>query len=105
MGIDDAVRRAVFLDRDGVLNRAVIRDGKPFAPRTVEELELLPGVPEALARLHEAGFRLVVVTNQPDIARGTLTVAALGQMHARLFATLPIDDVRVCPHDDRDGCD
>ena len=104
MGIDNAGRRAVFLDRDGVINRAIVRDGKPYPPDSVENLEVLPGVPGALARLHEAGFRLVVVTNQPDVARGTQRRAVVDAMHATLAATLPIDEFRVCDHDDRDGC-
>lgn len=104
MGIDDAVRRAIFLDRDGVINRPLVREHRPFAPRSLDELELLPGVPEALLRLHNAGFRLVVVTNQPDVARGTLTREAVDRMHAHLAASLPIDDFRVCVHDDADQC-
>lgn len=105
MGIDGTVRRAVFLDRDGVINRAVVRDGKPFAPRSVGELEVLPGVANALRRLRDAGFRLVVVTNQPDVARGRLSRAALDEMHAHLREALAIDEFRVCPHDDADGCE
>jgi D-glycero-D-manno-heptose 1,7-bisphosphate phosphatase len=105
MGIHLARSRAVFLDRDGVINRAVLRDGRPYPPATVETLELLPGVAEALARLHRAGYRLVVVTNQPDIARGTQDRSAVDSMHAALAAALPIDDFRVCDHDDSDGCD
>jgi D-glycero-D-manno-heptose 1,7-bisphosphate phosphatase len=104
MGIDRAVRRAVFLDRDGVINRAIVRNGKPYPPATEEALEILPDVPDALARLHDAGFRLVVVTNQPDIARGTQRREIVDRMHARLCAELPIDEVRVCGHDDADDC-
>src|SRR5262249_46228058 len=63
--------RAVFLDRDGVLNRAIVRDGRPYPPETLEAFELLPGVPEAVRKLHDAGFLTIVVTNQPDVARGT----------------------------------
>ena len=63
--------RAVFLDRDGVLNRAVVREGKPYPPASLDELEILPDVPEALATLKAEGFLLLVVTNQPDVARGT----------------------------------
>lgn len=97
--------RAVFLDRDGVINRAVVRDGKPYPPALVSEVEILPGVPEALARLRSAGYHLVVVTNQPDVARGTTSLAAVEAIHAHLRATLGLDDIRVCPHDDADGCD
>jgi D-glycero-D-manno-heptose 1,7-bisphosphate phosphatase len=102
--LDQRVKRAVFLDRDGVINRAVVRDGKPYSPISVEELELLPGVTEALQRLHAHGFRLVVVTNQPNVARGTQRREIVDAQHARLAAVLPIDEFRVCDHDDGDDC-
>jgi len=104
MGIDRGIRRAVFLDRDGVVNRAIVRDGRPFPPATIDELEILPGVRDALARLRDAGFRLIVVTNQPDVARGTQPREAIDRMHARLSSELPIDEFRVCDHDDGDAC-
>ena len=104
MGIGTVKPPAVFLDRDGVINRAILRDGRPHPPASLEELEILAGVPAALRRLKEAGFRLVVVTNQPDVARGTQTRAAVEQLHGMLQATLPIDEIRVCYHDDRDRC-
>ncbi|MDQ7844547.1 MAG: HAD family hydrolase [Armatimonadota bacterium] len=97
--------RAVFLDRDGVLNRAPVRAGRPLSVRGPEEVELLPGVPEACRRLREGGFALIVVTNQPDVARGALRVEAVEAIHDLLRARLPLDEVRVCYHDDADGCD
>jgi D-glycero-D-manno-heptose 1,7-bisphosphate phosphatase len=96
--------RAVFLDRDGVINRAVVRDGRPYAPDSLDALVLLPGVPEALAALRAAGFRLVVVTNQPDVGAGRQTREAVERIHAWMQANLPLDDVRVCYHTDADGC-
>ena len=98
------MRRAVFLDRDGVLLPVVVRDGIP-RPIADEEVELLPGVAEACRTLREAGFLLVVVTNQPDIARGTVSAEAVERINARLRSMLPLDDLRVCPHDDADDCD
>ncbi len=95
---------AVFLDRDGVLNRAVVRDGVPHPPHDLGEFELLPGVPEALARLRAAGFVLVVVTNQPDVARGTQTREGVEAINDRVRAELPVDDLLTCYHDDADGC-
>jgi D-glycero-D-manno-heptose 1,7-bisphosphate phosphatase len=95
---------AVFLDRDGVLNRAFVRDGVPHPPERVEEFELLPGVADALARLAAADFRLVVVTNQPDVARGTQTRRRVEEMNDRLRQALPVLDVLTCFHDDADGC-
>jgi D-glycero-D-manno-heptose 1,7-bisphosphate phosphatase len=97
-------RRAVFLDRDGVLNAAVVRDGVPHPPAGAEELEMLPGVEEACARLRGAGYDLVVVTNQPDIARGTQTAEAVERINNVLVEALPLDEVVVCPHDDADDC-
>jgi len=104
VGIDEVTTRAVFLDRDGVLNRAEIRDGKPYAPMSLDALEVLEGVPSALRKLRDAGFRLIVVTNQPDVARGSQTRAMVEAMNARLAAELPVDEVVVCYHDG-DDCD
>ncbi len=96
--------RAVFLDRDGVLNRATVRNGRPHPPDRVEDLEILPGVAGALAELRAAGYALIVVTNQPDVARGTQTRTAVDAMHARLRAELPLDDILCCFHDDAARC-
>ena len=104
MGIDRGSRRAVFLDRDGVINRAVVRNGKPYPPAVVDDLDVLPGVGEALQRLKAAGYLLIVVTNQPDVARGEQTRARVEAIHAHLAAELPIDDFRTCYHDDGDAC-
>jgi D-glycero-D-manno-heptose 1,7-bisphosphate phosphatase len=96
--------KAVFLDRDGVINRAVVRDGKPYPPDTIEDLEVLAGVPDALAKLRDAGFRLIVVTNQPDVARGTQSREVIEAIHARLTAELAVDEVVACYHDG-DACE
>jgi D-glycero-D-manno-heptose 1,7-bisphosphate phosphatase len=101
---DSPSRPAVFLDRDGVLNEVQVRDGTPHPPSTVEDFRLLPGVVEACERLRELGYALVVVTNQPDIARGTQTRAEVDRMHDLLRAEVKLDDVVVCPHDDADDC-
>ncbi len=90
------MNRAVFLDRDGVINAAVVRDGKPYPPASVAEFALLPGVEEACAELKAAGFLLVVATNQPDVGRGTQRREEVEAMHAAMSAQLPIDRVEVC---------
>lgn len=95
---------AIFLDRDGVINRAIVTDRRPAAPLRLEDFEILPGVPEVLARLKAAGYALVVVTNQPDVVRGAVRREVIEAMHARLLAELPIDEVRACFHDTGDGC-
>ena len=98
------MRRAVFLDRDGVLNRAVVREGKPYPPSTVEDLEVLPGVVEACEHLRQAGFLLIVATNQPDVARGQLRQDVVEAIHAALRIRVPLDDIRVCYHSELDRC-
>ena len=92
------LKRAVFLDRDGVINSAVVRDGKPYPPHSLDELKILPGVPEALARLRAAGFVNVIVTNQPDVATGMQRREVVESMHELLLSRLPIDTVKVCYH-------
>lgn len=98
-------RRAVFLDRDGVLNQAIVRDGRPYPPAALAELVILTGVPEALAQLHAAGFLLIVVTNQPDVARGITSRATVEAINNHLAACLPIDEFFTCFHDSGEGCD
>jgi len=92
------VRRAVFLDRDGVINRALEREAKPYPPRSLAEFEILPEVPDACAKLRAAGFLLVVVTNQPDVGRGTLKKEIVDIIHAEMCRRVPIDRVEVCYH-------
>lgn len=98
------MRKAAFLDRDGVLNRAVVKAGKPFPPMNVGELEILPGVARSLERLREAGYLSVVVTNQPDVARGTTTRSAVEAINAHLRQALALDAFYVCWHDDSSAC-
>jgi D-glycero-D-manno-heptose 1,7-bisphosphate phosphatase len=90
--------RAVFLDRDGVINRALERDCKPYPPRNLEEFEILPDVAAACTKLKQAGFLLIVVTNQPDVGRGTLKKEIVEAIHAEMCRQLPIDHVEVCYH-------
>ena len=100
-----SLRRAIFLDRDGVLNAAT-RDarGAPLPPRTAAELVILPGVPEACAALRQAGFLLIGCTNQPDIARGTTTRGFVDWVNSRVCDAAGLDGMRLCPHDDADAC-
>lgn len=98
------MKRAVFLDRDGVINRAIVRNGRPYAPQTISELEVLPGVPEALARLRRAGFLNIVVTNQPDVGAGRQSRETVERMHERLLRELALDDIKTCYHTDADAC-
>ncbi len=91
-----APHRAVFLDRDGVINRAIVRNGQPFSPSTVDEVTILPQVDEACELLKKNGFHLVVVTNQPEVGRGTLDRKQVEAINERISKSLPIDRIEVC---------
>ena len=97
-------QRAVFLDRDGVLNRALVRNRKPYAPRHLGEFRLLPGAADAVRELKSVGFLIIVVTNQPDVGHGLTTPQTLAAMHARLSERLLLDAILVCPHRQDAGC-
>jgi D-glycero-D-manno-heptose 1,7-bisphosphate phosphatase len=98
-------RRAVFLDRDGVLVRTHVVDGKPAAITPADTVLLCEGAERACAELARAGFALVMVTNQPDVQRGRTTRDFVELTNRSLAATLGLDDVRVCYHDHADACD
>jgi D-glycero-D-manno-heptose 1,7-bisphosphate phosphatase len=98
-------RRAVFLDRDGVINETLVKKGVPHPPDAEHQTRILPRVPEALALLKQLGLMTIVVTNQPDIARGTQKASEVDAINRYLGERLPLDEFRVCPHDGPDGCD
>ncbi len=89
MGEHEIRPRAIFLDRDGVINKPVVREGLPHPPAEAKDFELYDDVPAGCARLEAAGYLLVVVTNQPDVARGAQTRAAVDAMHRKMLETLP----------------
>lgn len=96
---------AIFFDRDGILNRAVVRDGRPYPPARLEEMEILPGSAVSLPRLVQAGYLLIGLTNQPDVARGTQTRETVESLNAFVQSELPVREIFVCYHDDGDHCD
>lgn len=96
---------AIFLDRDGVINRALVRDGKPYPPQSLAQFEILPGVSAACARLKKAGFLLVVATNQPDVGRGTLARELVENIHSHMKEALALDSVEVCYHPGKGASD
>lgn len=98
------VNRAVFLDRDGVINRVILRNGRPYSPSSLQEFEFLPGVDEAIHALRLSGYRVIVVTNQPDVAKGLQRREVVEAMHEKMLRTFPIDEIKVCYHEDRDAC-
>jgi len=99
MGKHEVARRAVFLDRDGVINRVAVRNGTPHPPSHVEEFELYDDVPDGCARLKAANFLLVVITNQPDVGRGTQSRETVEAMNLKMKLALPLlDRIEVCYH-------
>jgi len=98
------MRKAIFFDRDGVISKAILREDKPFSPRRFEEFEFIDGIKDVLERFQAEGFLNIVVTNQPDIARGLIQRKELEKMHNLIREELPVDDIFVCPHDEQDNC-
>lgn len=96
--------KAVFLDRDGVLNKADVIDGKPYAPKSLKDFIILPNVADSLAELKKKGFFLIVVTNQPDVGNGHVEKKLVEKMHLKLLNDLPVDSVKVCYHKQTDEC-
>jgi D-glycero-D-manno-heptose 1,7-bisphosphate phosphatase len=98
------IMKAVFLDRDGVINKTIFRMGKERAPYSLEEFEFIDGVVETVQKLKEEGFLVIVVTNQPDVARGWVSMEQVTLVNNLIKEQLPIDDIKVCFHTDKDQC-
>ncbi len=96
---------AVFLDRDGIINRAIIREGKPYPPAQLAEVEILQGAITSLQRLADSGYVLIGITNQPDVARGTQSRQMVESINSLLQSRLPVREIFVCYHDNLDDCD
>jgi len=96
---------AIFLDRDGIINRAIVREGMPYPPVKPDEMELLPWTLRSFAKLQSAGYMLIGVTNQPDVARGKQSREEVEAMNAWIQERVPLQEILVCYHDDRDNCD
>lgn len=98
------MNKAVFLDRDGVVNHAIVREGKPFSPKNVSELKLVRGCYDLLYSLKRKGYLIFVVTNQPEVARGNVSKADVDEINDFIMNSLPVDEIFVCYHDDNDLC-
>lgn len=96
--------KAIFWDKDGVINEVIMREGKPTAPLQLEEFKFLPNIKKYLNQFKKMGFLNIIFTNQPDISRGFLKIEDLEKMHKIIIEELPIDEIKFCPHDDKDNC-
>ena len=99
------VSKAIFLDRDGVINKSIMKDGKPHAPRKFSDFKLFPGVVEAIKNLSDAGYLIFVATNQPDIGNKLVDPNEVEKMHAYLMEKLPIKEIYMCPHRQDENCE
>lgn len=98
------MNRAVFLDRDGVLNKVKLQNNLPFPPSSIQEVEIIDGVLEGVDLLLSSGFVLVVVTNQPDVARGKATKLEVEEINSYIGKLLGIEHFYTCFHDDVVRC-
>ena len=98
------MNKAVFLDRDGVINKAIIRNEKAYSPMNLSEFVFVQDIAEQINKIKDAGYYVIVVTNQPEVARGNIDVHELDKMTKNIKDNLPVNQVLVCPHDDADNC-
>jgi len=106
MGVGSKIKtKAIFLDRDGVLNKAIVRNRKPYPPSTIDELEILEGVYEGVELLKHSGYRLIVITNQPDVSRGITTIEKVNEINNSIIQLLNVDEIMCCFHDDNENCE
>ena len=98
------MNKAVFLDRDGVINKLMIIDGKSYAPRLLKDFKIFPKVKSDVKKLKNRGFKVFVITNQPDIGNKLIKKKTLNEMHRFLKAKVPVDKIYFCPHTRNDRC-
>tara|TARA_Y100000590_G_scaffold349047_1_gene400398 strand:+ start:5319 stop:5852 length:534 start_codon:yes stop_codon:yes gene_type:complete len=98
------MNKAIFLDRDGVINECFINNGKPIAPLSLKELKILPGVEESVLKIKKLNFLCLVATNQPDVSRGKIKKETVIEMNNFLKKKIKFDDVFVCFHNDEHMC-
>ena len=98
------MNKAVFFDRDGILNKAIVRDRKPYSPRSVSELEINKTLLDPMLNLRTNGYLLFSITNQPDVARGLVSFELAHAINTQVIESFPLDDHWLCPHSDRDRC-
>ena len=103
MGINP-LNRAVFLDRDGVINQAQVREGLPFSPADMTEFFWVEPIKDVTLELKSLGYLLFCVTNQPDVGRGLQSREIVESFHTAILTELPIEKIFTCYHDDSDQC-
>ena len=102
MGIN-SLNRAVFLDRDGVINQAQVRGGRPYSPMNMTEFFWVEPITDVTRELKNLGYLLFCVTNQPDVRRGLQRREVVESFHTAILTELPIEKIYTCYHDDSDN--
>ena len=97
-------KAALFIDRDGVLNKLKEENGNLYSPHRLEEFKVLPKISQAIRKAKSLGFITILITNQPDVSRGKITLTELDKMHKLLLKKTLIDDIFICPHDSHFQC-
>lgn len=97
-------RSAIFLDRDGVINIPIFKDGRSYAPTSLQAIQYFPQVPEAIKLLKKMGYMLIVVTNQPDVGNGKLSLQEAQAINAKIAQELNLDTIKACFHKQSDNC-
>lgn len=97
-------RRAIFLDRDGVINKASFVNGKHRSPMLAGEVELYEDAKSSINKLRKLGFLIFVMTNQPEISRGNLRLEESDAINGVIQKEIEPEEIIVCPHDDSDRC-
>lgn len=98
------MKKAVFIERDGVLNEVKTGPKHQITPLTLDEFKVKKEAEPALKKLKAAGFVLIVTSNQPGLSRGYQSRRELDRMHDIVKRCFPLDDLLVCPHDESDHC-
>lgn len=104
MGVSSNLKRAVFLDRDGIINEVIRINNKPYPPDSLSTFRLISGVSEKLKQLRDAGYLLFVITNQPDVARGKTPRHIIEEIHKFISEEILLEEIFCCYHDDKDDC-
>ena len=94
------MNKAVLFDRDGVLNKLVYRNNGFYSPRKVSQFSIFSGSKELTEYTRNEGYLNIIVSNQPDISRGLMSIENLNEMSNKLYDSLFIDDILYCMHDD-----
>lgn len=97
-------QKAIFLDRDGVINNNIIESGKPYPPLKLGSVHVIKGMKELIKKWQDEKYLVIVITNQPDVAAHLVTKNKVDKINKFLKNELNFDDIFVCYHGEKDNC-